>query len=115
MQLLKYLMLSPLVLVLASCTAPEPITVVKTEVVKQNIPVVARPRPVSLIPPTFYVVNRDNFEQFITDFNKKNITNTFIAMSVKDYENLSLSIADLRRYLDQQNEIIVYYEKQLKE
>jgi hypothetical protein len=30
---------------------------------------------------------------------------------MKDYENLALNIADIRRYLEQQNEIIVYYEK----
>jgi hypothetical protein len=30
---------------------------------------------------------------------------------MKDYENLALNIADIRRYLNQQTEIIVYYEK----
>ena len=33
---------------------------------------------------------------------------------MKDYENLAINIADLRRYLEQQNEIIVYYEDALK-
>jgi len=35
-------------------------------------------------------------------------------LSMKDYENLALNIADLRRFLEQQNEIIVYYEDALK-
>jgi len=30
---------------------------------------------------------------------------------MRDYENLALNIADLQRYIDQQKEIIVYYEK----
>lgn len=30
---------------------------------------------------------------------------------MKDYENLALNIADLRRYINQQTEIIVYYEE----
>jgi len=30
---------------------------------------------------------------------------------VKDYENLSLNFAELRRYIEQQKQIIVYYEK----
>jgi hypothetical protein len=34
---------------------------------------------------------------------------------MKDYENLALNIADIKRYLEQQNEIILYYEKALKE
>ena len=33
-----------------------------------------------------------------------------IAISVKDYENLSKNFAELRRYIEQQKEIIVYYE-----
>jgi len=35
----------------------------------------------------------------------------FIALSVKDYENLALNIAELRRYINQQGEIIIYYEE----
>jgi hypothetical protein len=30
---------------------------------------------------------------------------------MRDYENLALNLADLRRYIEQQKEIIVYYEK----
>ena len=39
----------------------------------------------------------------------------FVALSMRDYENLALNIADLKRFLEQQNEIIVYYEKALSE
>jgi len=34
---------------------------------------------------------------------------------MKDYENLALNLADLRRYINQQNEVIIYYEKAVKE
>jgi len=34
---------------------------------------------------------------------------------MKDYENLALNIADLRRYINQQTKIIVYYEKAVTE
>ena len=33
-----------------------------------------------------------------------------LRISVKDYENLSLNFAELRRYIEQQKQIIVYYE-----
>jgi len=33
---------------------------------------------------------------------------------MKDYENLAINIADLRRYIEQQTEIIVYYENAVK-
>jgi len=38
----------------------------------------------------------------------------YVVLSMKDYENLALNIADLRRFLEQQNEIIVYYENAIK-
>ena len=34
----------------------------------------------------------------------------YVALSMRDYENLALNIAELRRYLNQQTQIIVYYE-----
>jgi hypothetical protein len=33
---------------------------------------------------------------------------------MKDYENLALNVAELRRFIKQQTEIIVYYEDNLK-
>ena len=57
-----------------------------------------------------YVVTEENYEQFLEEFNSKNGKTAWIAISVKDYENLSLNFAELRRYIEQQKEIIVYYE-----
>ena len=58
-----------------------------------------------------YVVNEDNYEEFIQEFKAKNGEVVYIAISVKDYENLSLNIAELRRYIEQQKQVIVYYEE----
>ena len=57
-----------------------------------------------------HVVNEENLEDFIAEFKEINGNLAFIALSVKDYENLALNIAELRRFLNQQTEIIVYYE-----
>ena len=38
----------------------------------------------------------------------------YVVLSMKDYENLAINIADLRRYIEQQTEIIVYYEGAVK-
>jgi hypothetical protein len=32
-------------------------------------------------------------------------------LSVRDYETLALNMAELKRYIQQQGEIIIYYEK----
>lgn len=112
---MKYLLLLCAVLLLVNCSGQESEIVVQTQYVNRNIPVVPRPDPVVLTSPTFYVVNKDNFKEFIDKFRRTNGTETFIAISVKDYENLSLSVAELKRYIDQQTEVIVYYENQVKE
>jgi predicted metal-dependent peptidase len=51
-------------------------------------------------------------DQFIAEEAKKqgNSNPVFVVMSTKDYEALSLNLAELKRYIDQQKQIIVYYE-----
>jgi hypothetical protein len=78
------------------------------------VPPAARPKPVQMNNIKIYVVNKDNYDMFVEEFAKKNGELVYIAISVKDYENLSLNIAELRRYLNQQKEIIVYYEEATK-
>lgn len=70
----------------------------------------ARPKPVQLIDTRIYVVNKDTLEEFIEEFKATNGDLAFIALSVKDYENLALNVAELRRYINQQTQVIVYYE-----
>ena len=74
----------------------------------------ARPKPINLTDTRLYVVNSQNLEEFLEEFEAVNGNRAFVAFSVKDYENLSLNIAELRRYIEQQKEIIVYYEEAVK-
>jgi hypothetical protein len=82
-----------------------------TKVEKTTIPTVARPKPVQLIDTKIYVVNEDNYEEFVAEFKKEHGDLAYIALSIKDYENLAINIAEIRRYINQQTEIIIYYEK----
>lgn len=61
-----------------------------------------------------YVVTAENYDEFVEEFTAKNGELAYIAISVKDYENLSLNIAELRRYIEQQKQVIVYYEEAVK-
>lgn len=70
-----------------------------------------RPKPVNLIDTRIYVVNEDNFESFKEEFKELNGDLAFVALSIRDYENLALNVAELRRYINQQTKIILYYEK----
>lgn len=115
MVLKSFLIISSALLLLSGCaTSPKPQIVTQTEYVKQNVPLQARPQAVNLSNVKFYVVNKDNIQDFLTQFEKDNGTVTFIAISVKDYEKLSLNVEELKRYILQQGELIVYYENSLK-
>jgi hypothetical protein len=57
------------------------------------------------------VVTDQNFEDFKARYTKQNGEFLFYAISVRDYETLALNMADIKRYVDQQKQIIIYYEK----
>ena len=100
-------------LLLSSCSSfqAEPEIKIVTQIEKTTVPIVPRPKPVQLNDVKIYVVNQDNFEEFLQEFRAKNGGDARIVISIKDYENLSLNFAELRRYIEQQKEIIVYYEE----
>lgn len=93
-----------------SSMRPEPKVVTVTNTVKTVIPTVPLPKQVQLNDIKIYVVSTENYEEFRQEFEAKNGADAYIAISVKDYENLSLNFAELRRYIEQQKQIIVYYE-----
>tara|TARA_B100001996_G_scaffold282645_1_gene222984 strand:+ start:183 stop:491 length:309 start_codon:yes stop_codon:yes gene_type:complete len=94
---------------------PEPKVVTVTKTVRNQVPVQAHPKQVQLNDVKIYVVSKKNYKEFIKEYEAKNGADSYIAISVKDYENLSLNFAELRRYIEQQKQIIVYYEKAVTE
>ena len=84
---------------------------VKTIEVERKIPTQTRPKSISLNDIYFYVVTDRNFEEFKKKFEKENGDLVFYAVSVRDYETLALNMAEIKRYIQQQKEIIIYYEK----
>ena len=100
------------VLVLSGCSSlrlPAEIKTV-TKIEKVTIPTVARPKPVELNDVRVYVVNEEIYDEFVKEFTEENGELAFVALSMKDYENLALNVAELRRYINQQKNIIIYYE-----
>ena len=84
---------------------------VKTVEVERKIPIQNRPSPVRLNNIHFYVVTEQNFEKFKNKFIKENGDLVGYVLSVRDYETLALNMAEIKRNLQQQKEIIIYYEK----
>ena len=117
MALRNYLTISSLLLLtllLSSCgylRKPEKEIIVQTVEVQKVIPVQPRPKPVDMTDVKFYVVTEENYEEFKEKFMKTNNDYVFYAVSVHDYENLAFNMAELYRYIRQQKEIMIYYEK----
>ena len=103
-------------LLLSSCTSFKKILPIeiKTVEVERKIPTQNRPRPVKLSNLHFYVVTEDTFKAFKQRFEKENGDLLFYAISVRDYETLALNMAELKRFIQQQKQIIIYYEKAVK-
>lgn len=95
---------------LAACGSIEPKVVVKTDYVEKEIPIQPHPKGVTVYPTYFYTVNEENLEEFLERFEKENGDIVFFAISVPHYENLSLTMAELKRYIGQQKSLILYYE-----
>ena len=103
-------------LIISSCSSWNPLKTieVKTVEVERNVPLQNRPRQLELSNIHWYVVTEENFVEFKKRFQKEN-GDPLVAyvISVKDYETLAIDMAEIKRYIDQQKQIIIYYEKAL--
>jgi len=120
MQRKKFLMISSVLLLsitISGCSmfrSPEKQVVVQSVEVERKIPLQSNPKPVTLGDANFYVVTADNWDEFIEEYKKENGDPwVFYAMAVRSYETLALNVAEVGRYLQQQKQIIIYYENSI--
>ena len=121
MHLREYLKVSSLLLltlVLSSCSYWPKLTQIEVQTVEveRNIPIQNRPQPITMnTTMKWWVVTEENFKEFKEKFQKEN-GDPLVAyvLSVRDYETLALNMAEIRRYIEQQKEIIIYYEEAAK-
>ena len=113
---LKVLSLLLLCLAISSCSSWPKLKQIeiKTVQVERVIPTQNRPRPINMNNIKFYVVTSENFEDFKQRYEEDNGTFLFYALSVRDYETLAINMAEIKRYIEQQKQIIIYYEKAVK-
>lgn len=102
-------------LILTACggRTPETEVVLQTEYQKQSIPIQERPKAVQFPPVDWFVITEENLEEKIAEINSKTGNVVIFAITPKGYENLALGIAELRRYVKDQQAIIAYYEEAL--
>ena len=115
---LKISSLLLLSLVISGCSSWPKLTQIEVQTVEveRNIPKQNRPQPITMnTTMKWWVVTEENFKEFKEKFQKEN-GDPLVAyvLSVRDYETLALNMAEIKRYIEQQKEIIIYYEEAVK-
>ena len=111
--------LSLLLLLLSSGCAllrkPEKEIIVKTVEVEKQIPIQGHPRSLKLGKVTWKVVTSQNIDELVKQYEEKNGPDwVFYVMEVESFERLALNMEDIKRYIQQQKQIIIYYEEAVK-
>jgi len=108
---------SVLLLTLGGCSllpqplpAPEPIIKTVTEFKTLEIYQPPLPKAIDLQDVEFFVITERNFEEQVAKLEKmQDGTYVLFGLTPQDYENMAYNLQELRRYIRQQKEIIIYY------
>ena len=99
-------------LLLSSCSwKPEKQIITKAEVYIPTINVVSRPKPLTLRNADVIVITEKNLKEVIQRV--KDMQGSFVvyALDPKSFESLAINMEEIKLYIEQQNKIILYYEK----
>ena len=89
---------------------PEPIIKTVTEYKTLEIYQPQLPKRIDLQEVEFFVVTEKNLEEQIERISKmQDGTFVIFGLTPQDYENMAYNLQELRRYIRQQKEIIIYY------
>ena len=108
------LFLVPLVILLSSCSSkPEKEIVTVETIVKPTIAIAQRPRPVEFDELKVKVITEANVQEVIQEMKDNQGQFLVYALDPVTFKNLAIGIEEIKRYIEQQNDIIVYYEKEV--
>ena len=104
--------LVPLVILLSSCSSkPEKEIVTVETIVKPTIAIAQRPRPVEFDELKVKVITEANVQEVIQEMKTNQGQFLVYALDPVTFKNLAIGIEEIKRYIEQQNDIIIYYEK----
>ena len=68
-------------------------------------------REIDLKEPMWIVVTPDNWEEQLAKIEKQEGELVFLAMSIPDYEVMAYNMQELKRYITELKDVVVYYRK----
>ena len=80
-----------------------------TKPIERTIVQPVMPREIDLKEPYWYVVSDKNLDEFLAKIEKEQGNVVFFAMSVPDYELMAYNMQELKRYINELQEVVVYY------
>ena len=95
-------------IVLTNCATTRQISV-SAKPVDREIIQPALPREIDLKEPKWYVVSEKNLDEFLERIKKDEGQIVFFAMSVPDYELMAYNTQELKRYIRELKEVVIYY------
>lgn len=86
-------------------------TVVETpEIEAPNIRIVPRPDPIDMRNADIVVVTEANLEEVVARIKQEQGDFVLYAMTAQSFEALALSFEQIKKFIEEQNAIILYYE-----
>ena len=96
---------------LAEGNLPEKEVVTVDRIVKPTIAIVPRPRSVEFDELKVKVITEANVQEVIEEMKTNQGQFLVYALDPMTFKNLAIGIEEIKRYIQQQNDIIIYYEK----
>ena len=108
----QFLSLLTLLLTLSNCSwKPEKEVVTVEKVIKPTIAVVPRPKPIQMKNAEIIVITEKNLDSVMERIKKEQGNFVVYAMNPASFKALALKFEQIKRYIEQQQEVIIYYEK----
>lgn len=108
---MKHILTAALLVVLTGCSSVKELIVTKPKIIERPPLNVEQPRPATGYPVEFIIITRENFEDAMKKLEAEGKDAVFFALTDDGYKALSLSVAELRRYIQQQNAVVKAYKE----
>ena len=109
------LLVSSVALLLSACSSIEKLKVF-SEPVENKIIAPSDPKPLLLDKLHFDVVNKDTLQDYLKELQKQQNSQEYVfyAITPKTYELLALNMQEIKRFILQQKDIIIFYKEATK-
>ena len=96
----------------SSCSLiPTKVVEVSAKPIERKIVQPVMPREIDLKTPTWIVVTPDNWEDQLARIEEQEGELVFLAMTIPDYELMAYNTQELKRYITELKDVVVYYRK----